>query len=622
MSAFAKPAAEVDLAAQADFRLGSVMVSPSTCRVASDGREERVEPRVMQVLVLLVGRANETVTRDQLIDACWGGRVVSDDAVNRVLAQVRALGRAFNPPPFVLETVPKVGVRLLAEETSRASSAPKAASSAASKSIAGFALGGLALFVLLAGLIGWRLWPDAKAAQNGRVEVMRLEALSADPVLQRISFDMGATLIETLSKAGVQTEQSAKSKDGGAGDAELRVAGAVGREDQDYVINAQIIDRASGVVLWSDRFASPEPARLSKNLAAQIAFNLHCALDDRRGVRQSLSTEVTGLYLNACASIGAQEPQRMLAATRRLTKAAPRFGNAHAMHGIAAAFAARETRASPEVKAALRAESAAAASRALALDPRSAKAYVARELNRPPRDWLAREADLKRALELEPDLPPPRVRYVWMLADVGRLREALEINRRTTESADPRAPSAAAATIELLGALGDLRSAEAELAKAETAFPGEWTDVRWDLAAWWRRPAAAAAADMRRLPSIEDPSTVRCFTIVLAEIEQRRASHARGLPDACARAPVLHRVRLLAREGDVDGAYAALADGSALTPGNLMVLFFPEMASFRADSRFLPLTARLGLLDYWRKSGHWPDFCGEPNLPYDCRKAG
>jgi hypothetical protein len=27
----------------------------------------------------------------------------------------------------------------------------------------------------------------------------------------------------------------------------------------------------------------------------------------------------------------------------------------------------------------------------------------------------------------------------------------------------------------------------------------------------------------------------------------------------------------------------------------------------------------VGLWDYWRESGHWPDFCSEPGLPYDCK---
>jgi len=33
----------------------------------------------------------------------------------------------------------------------------------------------------------------------------------------------------------------------------------------------------------------------------------------------------------------------------------------------------------------------------------------------------------------------------------------------------------------------------------------------------------------------------------------------------------------------------------------------------------MPLARRLGLLQYWHSSGHWPDFCADPQLPYDCR---
>ena len=33
----------------------------------------------------------------------------------------------------------------------------------------------------------------------------------------------------------------------------------------------------------------------------------------------------------------------------------------------------------------------------------------------------------------------------------------------------------------------------------------------------------------------------------------------------------------------------------------------------------MQLAARLGMVDYWRSSGHWPDFCADPTLPYNCQ---
>ena len=82
------------------------------------------------------------------------------------------------------------------------------------------------------------------------------------------------------------------------------------------------------------------------------------------------------------------------------------------------------------------------------------------------------------------------------------------------------------------------------------------------------------------------------------------------------------RIKALSMRGLVDDAFAA-ADRWSLS-GEIAetgtdFLFFPQTASMRRDPRFMKLAARLGLVDYWRSSGHWPDFCGEPTLPYDCR---
>jgi len=51
------------------------------------------------------------------------------------------------------------------------------------------------------------------------------------------------------------------------------------------------------------------------------------------------------------------------------------------------------------------------------------------------------------------------------------------------------------------------------------------------------------------------------------------------------------------------------------------VLFRPALSNFRHDPRFMRVAARFGLLEYWRSSGNWPDFCFDADLPYDCKKV-
>ena len=111
----ARPAnnlAPIDLAAEPDFHLGDLVVRPSIRSVLIDGKEERIEPRVMQVLVALAGAGGETVSRDALVSRCWSGVTVGDDAIARAIAKVRKLGGFGGGTHFVVDTVPRVGFRL------------------------------------------------------------------------------------------------------------------------------------------------------------------------------------------------------------------------------------------------------------------------------------------------------------------------------------------------------------------------------------------------------------------------------------------------------------------------------------------------------------------------------
>ena len=101
-----------ELAGRPDFTLGLAAVSPSSRTIAGPGGTADVEPRVMQVLVVLADAGGQVVTRGTLFDRCWGGVYVGDDSLNRAIGAVRKLAAEIAGGSFEIETIPRTGYRL------------------------------------------------------------------------------------------------------------------------------------------------------------------------------------------------------------------------------------------------------------------------------------------------------------------------------------------------------------------------------------------------------------------------------------------------------------------------------------------------------------------------------
>ena len=98
------------LANEPPFRLGVLQIVPALRQASWPGGSRTLEPRVMQVLVALAGANGGIVGRDALIERCWDGRIVGENAINRVISLLRQL--AAESRAFQIETVTKVGYRL------------------------------------------------------------------------------------------------------------------------------------------------------------------------------------------------------------------------------------------------------------------------------------------------------------------------------------------------------------------------------------------------------------------------------------------------------------------------------------------------------------------------------
>ena len=98
-----------------DLRIGPWHACRSTGELRHDnGRVERIEPRLMDLLLRLARDAGDVVPREAILADVWTGVVVDEDALARAVSRLRrALGDDAKSPRYV-ETIPKRGYRLIA----------------------------------------------------------------------------------------------------------------------------------------------------------------------------------------------------------------------------------------------------------------------------------------------------------------------------------------------------------------------------------------------------------------------------------------------------------------------------------------------------------------------------
>ncbi len=111
----------------AGFRLGEWRVEPQSDRISRSGIEIHLRPRVVDLLVFLAGRSGRVVTRSEILDGVWSTRIVSESVLSSAIAEAREAFRDDAEKPWLIETIPKRGYRLLVHPLPLASSPSGAA---------------------------------------------------------------------------------------------------------------------------------------------------------------------------------------------------------------------------------------------------------------------------------------------------------------------------------------------------------------------------------------------------------------------------------------------------------------------------------------------------------------
>lgn len=270
------------------FLVSDWAVAPECGELSRHGTTERVEPRVMEVLVYLAQRQGEVVTREELEQHVWRGALVGYDAVTNTVIKLRkALGDDAREPGIVA-TIPKRGYRLVAPvryldeqpDPPPAAAPPinpvsvpaaRAGSGSARKILLGVALVGLV--GLAAGLL-W-IWPPTalqsivpstrgKAAPS--LVVLPFESLGDDAKQEHFADGITEDLITDLSNVshlsvvGSNTAFSYKGKQVKPQEVarelgvDYVVEGSVRQDAGSARVNARLVDAKTGFERWGERF--------------------------------------------------------------------------------------------------------------------------------------------------------------------------------------------------------------------------------------------------------------------------------------------------------------------------------------------------------------------------------
>ena len=92
-----------------------VEVIPAENKVLVEGKETKLEPRVMNVLLYLTGNKSRVISREEILKEVWGEVIVNDEAITQCIYQLRKVLGGDTQRKYI-ETIPKKGYRFLDKE--------------------------------------------------------------------------------------------------------------------------------------------------------------------------------------------------------------------------------------------------------------------------------------------------------------------------------------------------------------------------------------------------------------------------------------------------------------------------------------------------------------------------
>src|SRR4249920_157196 len=412
------------------YRFGAFAVDAQTGELSNAGLRTPLRDQPLQLLLALLERPGELVTREELTRRLWPADtfVDFDRGLNKAINHLREALHDHADHPQFIETLPRKGYRFIAPVKPDAVDVEAASDgippSHSKRSVwlvvaAGcIAAVGVAIAVDVGGVRRWIGGRSVTAPHIASLAVIPLETLSGDPEQEYFADGMTDALITDLAKIGSLRITSRTSvmkykatkrtiKDIGRElDVDAVVEGTVTRAGNRVRITAQLIQVSTDMHLWAETYERDlsEVLELQRAVATDIARRIDVVVRplDRPRIVQP---EAYGLYLKgryAFYQYTSQGWQRAIEHFTRAIERDPTFASAYS--GLAETYVvAGAYDAIPGDEALTRGKTAAA--KALALDDGLASAHyaLATAYTWFDWDWQSAEREFRRALALDPN---------------------------------------------------------------------------------------------------------------------------------------------------------------------------------------------------------------------------
>jgi TolB-like protein/DNA-binding winged helix-turn-helix (wHTH) protein/Tfp pilus assembly protein PilF len=459
------------------YQFGDFSLDCGKFELCRKGRRLKLERKPLELLVLLVTRHGQVVTRDEIAGCLWEREVFVDieHGINTAIRKIRqTLGDSPDLPKFV-QTISGSGYRFIAsvaavepevtEQTASAdvereapSGSPEIAAAPAGPSsdkprhrlwlaaaLIASAIVTISIFTLGQHPLAARFFHPASRAAVRSLAVLPLDNLSGDPSQEYFADGMTDELITELARIPnlrVVSRTSVMADKGSRRplpdiarqlDVDAIVEGSIVRSGDRIRITAQLIDARTDRHLWAQSFEghASDILSLQDSVAQQIATQARLVLA-APSPRAPVNPAAHDAYLRGRYFFNKQDFRHSIESFQQAIALDPTYASAYAGYASALDAATTFDIGTPEQ---LMPKAVAAAQRAIQLDPQNGEAYT--ELGSIQTiyswDWTAAERNLTRGISLNPNDSIAEFKYALYLDAVGRPQDAVTHMRRALQ---------------------------------------------------------------------------------------------------------------------------------------------------------------------------------------------